>query len=73
MVGFGFCGNAGCAAGSQPLGGLAATTNFADVMDLWEVPAPSEIASQLAGQIVRRCCAMKNPRPRRGRQSAKQR
>lgn len=41
VVGFGFTGTPGVQLGHNRSVAWAATTNFADVMDLWEVPAPS--------------------------------
>ncbi len=41
VVGFGFAGTPGVQLGHNRSVAWTATTNFADVMDMWEVPAPS--------------------------------
>jgi penicillin amidase len=41
VVGFGFAGTPGIQLGHNRTVAWSATTNFADVMDMWEVPAPS--------------------------------
>jgi len=52
VVGFGFAGTPGVQLGHNRSVAWTATTNFADVMDLWEVPAPAGGKISLGGREV---------------------
>ena len=52
VVGFGFAGTPGVQLGHNRRLSWAATTNFADVMDFWEVPVPTQDQLVLGGRAV---------------------